>query len=138
LFVVPELFGTRLEWLLLMDGSAHAQSTKLQYTPEKILRGTKRTRTVELQGRKSRESFHACFLVLKFTCSQSHVRIFNMSAENRQKRRYIITTAAADGLNIGTGECRHKFPITTAVADVYYILPVVSGINTDSCQRHKY
>ncbi len=114
-----------------MDGSAHAPSTKLQYTPEKILRGTKRTRTVhELQGRKSRESFHACFLVLKFTCRQSHVRIFNMSAESRQKRRYSIT---ADGLN-----SRHKFPITTAVAEVYYILPVVGGINTDSCQRHKY
>jgi hypothetical protein len=33
---------------------------------KKILRGTMRTRTVhELQGRKSRASFHACFLVLK-------------------------------------------------------------------------
>ncbi|MFN9981389.1 MAG: hypothetical protein ACK53Y_15800 [bacterium] len=39
-----------------MDGSTHDKSTKLQYTPEKILRGTKRTRTVhELQGRKSCE-----------------------------------------------------------------------------------
>ncbi len=48
-----------------MDGSAHAQSTKLQYTPEKILRGALRTGTVhELpMGGAVRVCFFACFLV---------------------------------------------------------------------------
>jgi hypothetical protein len=48
-----------------MDGSAHAQSTKQQYTPEKILRGAMCTGTVrELQkgGAVSRASLLACFL----------------------------------------------------------------------------
>jgi hypothetical protein len=60
-----------------------------------------------------------------------------ISADSCQKRWYTITTAAADGINIGTRQCRHKFLITTAVADESYLLTVVSGINTDSGQRHK-
>jgi hypothetical protein len=43
--IVVQVFQVCRMWLLLMDGSAHAQSTKLQYTLKKILlRGTMRTR----------------------------------------------------------------------------------------------
>jgi len=51
---------------------------------KKILRGTMRTRTVhELQGRKSRASFHACFLVLKFG-KRSELGGFQISRLHRQ------------------------------------------------------
>ena len=51
---------------------------------KKILRGTMRTRTVrELQGRKSRASFHACFLVLKFG-KRSELGGFQISHLHRQ------------------------------------------------------
>ncbi len=53
------------KWQLLMDGSASAdaQSTKLEYTPEKILRGAMRTGTVgELQkGGAARVCLRAFF-----------------------------------------------------------------------------
>jgi hypothetical protein len=58
-------------WLLLTDGSALVQSTKLQYTPEKILWCARKQYVHELQKRKSRVSELACFLVLKFYRKQN-------------------------------------------------------------------